>query len=373
MSARRCRPFDLICCVFAERLRGCEPSEGLRALVRSQAIDWERVIGHASAQFILPAFAAALQDLCLTSSLDEEVGAFLEAFHAANEERNREIRDELAAAVGILNRGGIEPVLLKGAIRLVDELYPDHGWRMLSDLDLLIPGARWADALRLFQRAGYAVNGEINKEVPLCREGGLVQIDLHRELFSTRRQERLLRGEEVLNCSRRAAFADVVVRLPSLVHQVVHLIGHRQLVDHNHAYGGFAWRDWFEAAALEHWGQEDIDWQAVVARFAAAGYRGPLLTFLLSLQDLCAVPVPGRIGPLTSLHQYRLRLQTEFATLARISSWAVYCVCEVRKQVEVRDEAGQLRMFRNIKRLMFERGAARELARGLVARAPRPQ
>jgi hypothetical protein len=80
--------------------------------------------------------------------LDQELGTFLEAIHTANTERNSELGDELAAAVGILNRAGIEPVLLKGAIRLIDGLHPNHGWRMLRDLDLLVPEAGFATVLR---------------------------------------------------------------------------------------------------------------------------------------------------------------------------------------------------------------------------------
>jgi hypothetical protein len=76
---------------------------------------------------VLPALAAALRDLDLIGSLDAELAEFLLAVHAANLERNEELRGELAAAVGALNRTGIEPMLLKGAIRLVDDLYPDHG------------------------------------------------------------------------------------------------------------------------------------------------------------------------------------------------------------------------------------------------------
>ena len=71
-------------------------------------------MGLASAQLVLPAFGAALRDLDLVECLDQELGAFLEAVHAANRERNAEVRDELVAVVGILNRADIQPVLLKG-------------------------------------------------------------------------------------------------------------------------------------------------------------------------------------------------------------------------------------------------------------------
>ena len=95
MTARHPYPFDLIARVLAERLRGCAPSEELRAAVHARGMDWERVVSYASADLVLPALAAALNDLGLSPSLDPTLGAFLDAVHAANTERNNELRDEL--------------------------------------------------------------------------------------------------------------------------------------------------------------------------------------------------------------------------------------------------------------------------------------
>jgi hypothetical protein len=372
MSARRCCPFDVVSRVFAERLHGRESSDELRTLLRSPAIDWERVIGHTDAQLVLPAFAAALQDLGLAGSLDEEVGAFLEAVHAASIERNSELSDELAAAVAVLNQADIEPVLLKGAIRLTDGLYPDHGWRILGDLDLLIPEAQWADALTGLQRAGYVLLREAYQEAAFERDGWLLEV--HRELFDTPRQARLLRGAEVLDGSRLLTFRGLTVRLPSMDHQVVHLIGHCQIGHYNYAYGRIPFRDRLEAAALVCWGKENVDWKVIFARFVAAGYRRMLLSFLLSLADggLCAVPVLDRIDPLTALQQWRVALQARSTTIAHISLWASWSVVKLIKwQIMERDEGG-LRAIKNLKRLIFEQGASREMVRVFLDGAPRP-
>ena len=191
-------------------------------MVRAQAIDWERVLRQASGHLVLPAVAAALRDLDLSRSLDEELRAFLEAVHGANVERNRELRGELTAVIGVLNRVGIEPVLLKGAIRLVDGLYPDEGWRMLRDLDLLVPEARSAAALQALQRAGYTLAREAAAAAVLRRPGGPVTIDVHTEPFSTPSRQGLLSGEEVLNGARPGIIGNAVVRLPSLLHQMIH-------------------------------------------------------------------------------------------------------------------------------------------------------
>ena len=359
--------FDVVARALSERLRGCEVSEELGGLVRSRSINWEQVLSLASAQFVLPAFAAALRDLDLIGSLDEELGAFLEAVHAANVERNSEIGDELEAAIGVLNRAGIEPVLLKGAIRLVDELYPDRGWRMLRDIDVLIPASRWPEVIAAVRELGYLDPDRPENEIR--RPGGLVQIDLHDELFSNPKQVGLLPAAEIVDASRSAVFGNGRVRLPSIEHQLVHLIGHSQIRHHGHACGHIGLRDRLEAAALVNWGHENVDWQAVHARFMAAKYRRPLLTFLLSLNDrgLCAVPAPARTDPITALQLHRVALQARSITFAHVSSFPGWCVAEVKSQIEERD-SGQPRASKNLRRLIFERGAVCEMARSLMNR-----
>jgi hypothetical protein len=374
MMVRSWRPFDVVARVLAERLRGCEPSEQLRSLIHSQSTDWQRVVGHASIQFVLPAFGAALHDLDLIGSLDEELGAFLRAVHAANLERNCEIGDELVAAVGILNRAGIDPALLKGAIRLVDGLYPDHGWRMLRDLDLLVPEARFEEAIKVLQVAGYAIAGEVDESVvSLRRPNALIEVELHRELFRRPKEVRVLPAHEVLDQARLLRLGDVAFRLPSIEHQIVHLIGHSQIRHRGHAYGRISLRDRLEAAALMHPPTETLDWQHVAARFTGSGYRRLLLTFLLSLNDSfpLAVPVPAKIDPLTTLQYWRTALQARSTTVASIGLWAAYCAVTLRWQITDRD-AGRLKATKNIKRLMLERGAGRRLIQVFFDNAPRP-
>jgi hypothetical protein len=359
-------PFDLIARVLTERLRGFAASQELRSEVACPDVAWERVLGRASAEYVLPAFAAGLHELDLMRPLDPELATFLEAVHAASIERNGEIRDELAAAVGALNRAGIEPVLLKGTIRLLDGLYPDDGWRMLRDLDLLVPHAKLAEANRTLQDAGFApceVQGEFR------RAGGICQIDLHTELFATPRQVHVLRAAEVLDRARPIAFGDHMVRIPSVEHQLIHLIGHSQIRHLGHAFGWIALRHRLEAAALVHWGHAGVDWQAVLARFSAARYRRPLLSFLLALRDgaWCAVPFTDDRDPLTALHGRRIALQARSSALAFLGSQIGWWISTVRDQMAERD-GSQRKAIRNFISLISEPGGARRLARAFLMR-----
>jgi Uncharacterised nucleotidyltransferase len=366
MKAVRQYPFYIAARVLVERLHGCEASPELRAALAFPELNWKGVVGEASGQLVLPALAAALRDLGLAEGLEANLREFLATVHAANLERNGELQDELATAVGFLNRAGIQPVLLKGAIRLADGLYPDHGWRMLRDLDLLVPKASLAEAIRALEKAGYAAcrsGGDFR------RRGGVCQIDLHTELFSTPRQVGLLQAVDILDRVRPVVFGDGRVGIPSVEHQLVHLIGHSQIRHLGHALGRITLRNRLEAAALVHWGQAHIDWQAVFTRFVAFGYRRPLASLLLALNDggWCDVPVTDRIDLLTTLQQRRIALQVRSPAFAYIGSRVGWWISAFGSQLEELD-GGERKGINNVKRLISGPRGARRIVQAFLDR-----
>lgn len=375
-DADRLSAFGLIARVLAERLQRLEASEDLRVALRASAgAGWENVVARARGEFVLPAFAAAMKDLDLLGALEPRVRAFLAIAHAANTQRNGKLREQLAAVVGVLNRAGIEPVLLKGGIRLVDRLYPDLGWRTMHDLDILVPKAGFASATEAVQTAGYVVTRAMDhgrKDVKLRRQG-LANVEIHQELFGLARQQRLLAGAEVISGSRPDAVDGGAVRVPSPAHQLVHLIGHSQIAHRGHAYGRIALRDRLEAAALLRWLPESVDWEPVLARFTVAGYRRPLLAFLLSLRDggLGALPVQVRIDALTALQERRIALQARSPVMTGISLYLGWYAVLLNMQT-TEHEAGKPKIVQTLKRLVLDREERRRIVRTFFHGVPRP-
>ena len=372
----RLSTFDLIARVLAARLQQLEPSDDLRAALtgRCRAI-WQDMLARARGEFVLPAFAAAIMDLNLHRALEPQVRGFLAIAQAANVQRNARLGEQLTAVANRLNRVGIEPVLLKGAIRLVDGLYPDPGWRTLQDLDVLVPEAELASAIDALESAGYVAvrpPDDSRKDVKLRRQG-LADVEIHRELFGPARQQRLLTGAEVIGGSRRAAVDGAAVRVPSSAHQLVHLIGHSQIGHRGHAYGRIALRDRLEAAALVRWVPDSVDWPTIFTCFAAAGYRRPLLAFLLSLSDggLCAAPVQGRIDALTMLQKRRIALQARSPAMTRVSLYLGWYAVLLDMQT-MEHEAGGPKMVQTLKRLVRDPEERRRLLRTFLHGVPRP-
>jgi hypothetical protein len=128
-------------------------------------------------------------------------------------------------------------------------------------------------------------------------------------------------------------------------------------------------RDRLEAAALLRWAPESIPWPAVSRRFVKAGYRRPLSTFLLALNDdgLGVAPAPGRIDLMTMLQRRRIAVQARSATLAFIGSRIGCWVSLFWNQIKERDD-GRPKGVKNLKRLITERGSARKLVRAFLNR-----
>jgi hypothetical protein len=120
---------------------------------------------------------------------------------------------------------------------------------------------------------------------------------------------------------------------------------------------------------LVYRGHAGVDWQAVLARFSAAGYRRPLLSFLLALRDgaWCAVPFTDDRDPLTALHGRRIALQARSRALAYLGSQIGWWISTVRNQVAERD-GSQRKAIRNFISLMSEPGGARRIARAFLMR-----
>lgn len=87
---------------------------------------------------------------------------------------------------GILAPGNIPIMPLKGALlqRLV---YGIRSFRPVSDVDVLVPPARFLEARRALRAAGFTVEREEQGgwEVALRRPEALLELDLHRRLSST--------------------------------------------------------------------------------------------------------------------------------------------------------------------------------------------
>jgi len=143
---------------------------------------------------------AAIVDASLCALAEAEgVAAYLGARPGAPEPLRRANRQSLAAGIvrgralaplsGALRSAGIPMVLLKGAA--LDRLVYAPGERSMADVDILVPPARFGDAVaaalalggRRIEPEGRAVSSRLEYAIAVCLPGG-VEVEIHRALSS---------------------------------------------------------------------------------------------------------------------------------------------------------------------------------------------
>lgn len=154
-------------------------------------IDWAGVGQLAGHHLITPALAGTLRRQGVSSALPEDLAECLESLRVLNRDRNQMLYRELTEVTRTLNRHGVEPLLLKGAIALPPEQYPGAEDRMTSDLDVWVPSDCFESVYQEFLGGEYALSSdhtEVNylqhhHAPPLFHQRLPVKLELHSRIL----------------------------------------------------------------------------------------------------------------------------------------------------------------------------------------------
>jgi len=248
-------------------------------------IDWEEMVAFASAQLVLPALHPA-------TGAPADAAEFIAGVHAANSARNATLRECLAGIGRALNACGIEPVLLKGAGWLATAGAAPPAWRFLSDLDLLVPQARLAEAVAAACKLGFIsqdadYDPARDAHFPaLIAPGGQFAVELHTRLFADRTLPLL---EARLPSGAQAIVVDGAVYLmPALADRLAHLIAHAQLHHGHFRAKRLLLRGFLEFSMLTGSAPESVAWSDVFVVFASRRQRDAAGAFLAAWRMLMA-------------------------------------------------------------------------------------
>jgi hypothetical protein len=257
-------------------------------------VRWELLIEASSHHYVTPALAWCLRDQL---GLPSDVREYLDAALALNERRNERLIEALVRIVAALNMIGIEPVLLKGAARLVDGVYPAVKLRVLGDLDVLIPGNRSADAAMALKRIGFYLEADARLDaahhhLPMLRERDTgAGVELHTEL-TLPPHNGIVSATWFREHTRSVQLRDVRISLPDATRTVAHNIIHDQLNHENYRLGRVELRQLLDLAMLRAKYENMIDWTDLDLRFCSVGKGAALATYLEFAKLLLDQPAP---------------------------------------------------------------------------------
>jgi len=266
---------------------------GERAPERDTA--WELIIEVASFHLVTPALAQCLD---LAADVPREIREYFESAGTLNAKRNELMLAALARITGLLNAIDIEPVLLKGAAHLVEGTYPDPSWRILGDLDILIPASRSQEVVAALQAAGFGtkpsdvVPPPTHQHLPMLHDPETdMGVELHTEVMD-RSPDHVISTRWFCETTRPALFRNQRVRLPEPTRHAGHTIFHSELFHQNYLLNKIHLRHLLDLIAIRARHEDAIDWGELDRRYAAAGYGEVLAAYLDFADALFDQPAP---------------------------------------------------------------------------------
>lgn len=279
-------------------------------------LSWELLVEVSSHHRVTPALAWCLKD---AADIPPEVHDYFNEILALNAGRNKALLAMLARIAAACNAVGIEPVLLKGAARLVDGTYPDTSLRFVGDLDVLIAAERSAEAVAALQARGFRPHADDealpdgHHHLPMLYDSEAGSgVEIHTDVISGR-------GAEVVAADWFAAgiqpfaFRDTRVRLPDATRSVAHIVIHDQLLHDGDRRRNVELRQVLDLAMIRARHERAIDWATLDRRFCQAGLGEVLANYLVIAEELfgqetprlsCA-PAPGALEDFRRASEWR--------------------------------------------------------------------
>ena len=274
---------------------------------RLAAHGWSVAIAAAQDAKLAAVFARASLDQGLFAGLPRLSGPdgsatpplWAEQCWSAHLHRRTTLRQRLIEIVGRLNNAGLTPILLKGARSLWTGV-PE--WRMMSDLDVLVPGAsNAATAQSILRSAGFSTHADAAFDKDFHHEDNLYRDDLpgwveiHRAGASWR-AEALLPTAELEAIGEPVGVDGATARVLPKPIDLIHNLAHHHY-GHWEAYNGrLAPKALFEFAGTLS--QLDSGERGTLARRVA---RSPMLLSMLELwlaaaEDMFGLAVTAPLG-----------------------------------------------------------------------------
>ena len=282
-------------------------------------IDWTSVISLANQTLTTPALKRIVQNF--PEHIPQDVRCYVNSIFNRNLIRNGRLSAQLSEAVMALNADGVIPLLLKGSAFLAAASGDQSGYRLISDLDILVSPDEAERALDCLLKAKYHVHfrapaGATKWYVDLQRPEDVGMIDLQQSLpghdffYST--------STQVEKYRQRISWNGCTADIPSATYHAFALIIHDQFQDADYWVGKIDLRHLLDLRDLVN-STDGIDWKILASLTPGRLARNAIETQLVTLFFLLGVELPfemrSRMVP--RLQHWRRMLQVRLPILRR--------------------------------------------------------
>ncbi len=265
-------------------------------------VDWENVIYVSSRYFVTSNITGALRKKGLLDKLQPELKDYFLYIESLNKERNKALVSQTIEVTGLLNKEGIEPLLLKGVAYLLSGVYTDIGMRIIGDIDILVSEHEAHRALNILIKRGYKYFPEDKiscKEYkehhhlkPVFHEDRVARVEIHTQLINKTYGE-LLPLKEIWKKASRLQEHGVSFFVPNIEHSIILNIIHEELGHKGYDFLFISFRSLSDFIMLLEKGS--IDWNKIEHIFTQHGYKNLFKSYIYMAHKLLNIPYPYNI------------------------------------------------------------------------------
>lgn len=214
-------------------------------------IDLSKFIRLCSNHLVLPVVTLNLTKIGLLNHFPNDLVDHLMEILQLNRERNCQILQQIEEINDALVTAKIQPVYLKGAANIMDNLYSDIGERMLGDIDLLVRDEVYLKTAEIVKNLGYKTDSAFYDDVTLLkdyprlfRDDVPADIEIHRVpveiTFSRQFSTDLIFKNKTAVANKRNCFVS------SDEHKITQTFIHSQLSNHGYQFKQIGLRDLYD-------------------------------------------------------------------------------------------------------------------------------
>jgi hypothetical protein len=289
-----------------------DTTEKLTTSITDEQTDWLVVAGLANHHAITPALWSALVRRDLVGLLPTDLKAYLRLLYEMNSARNGLIRQQLLEAAICLNRAGIRPTLMKGAITLF-EAESDAGANLMTDIDLLVLREELPGAIAALQSQDYRLLADPPPHAharTLHRPFSIASIDIHCDIGP---QRLLLPPDAARAAAEPMDREEIGMDALSVSDRVLLLIMTFAVFERHYFAGRIPLRGLGTLADLCHRRGEEIDWHYVAHTLGQNHMSDPAAAMLHMASSIMNVPLPVVLRHTPAADRYLRRCLLQLA------------------------------------------------------------
>ena len=256
--------FKIVCkCLLLDENPGLK--KGIEEKFILGEVDLDRFVFLCSNHLILPAITLQFQKHRVLDIFPTEYASHLQKILKLNQQRNREILQQINEINNVLVKENIEPIYLKGTANLMDNLYSDVGERMIGDIDFLVKEKDYFKTADLIVNLGYKndktvyYNLEKIKHYPrLYRKDVPADIEIHRIPVDIEYSEKF--SSELIFKNKIKIKNKTNCFVSSDIHKLIHTFIHSQLGNNGYRFKVIPIRDLYDFYLLS----KRVNWKDVL-------------------------------------------------------------------------------------------------------------